>query len=82
MISRREVMEEFEGLVRALRVGDDAAKGQAAMTLGGCAYRDEAACVAIAAAGGIAPLVEVLRNGSAWAKQWGRNFLRVSFRPK
>ena len=50
-------MAEIEGLVRALREGDDAAKTAAANALGTLAYDDDANIVLIAEAGGIAPLV-------------------------
>ncbi|KAH8098909.1 hypothetical protein JL720_1879 [Aureococcus anophagefferens] len=62
-------MAEIEGLVRALREGDDAAKSVAALALDSLACGNVANKVAIAEAGGIAPLVELLRDGSAWAKQ-------------
>ena len=61
-------MERIEGLVRALREGDDAAKTAAARELGDLAFHDAANRVLIAEAGGIAPLVELLRAGSADAK--------------
>ena len=57
-------MAEVEGLVRALREGDDVAKAAAAWALGDLAY-DEDDQVVIAAAGGIPPLVDLLRDGSA-----------------
>ncbi|KAH8096123.1 ubiquitin-protein transferase [Aureococcus anophagefferens] len=58
-------MAEIDGLVRALREGDDAAKTAAAGALGHLAWIYDANRAAIAAAGGIAPLVELLRDGSA-----------------
>ena len=60
-------MAEIEGLVRALREGGDAAKADAAWELGGKPYNQ--LCL-IAEAGGIAPLVQLLRDGSAdaWAE--------------
>ena len=60
-------MGEIEGLVRALREGGDAAKADAAWELGGKPYNQ--LCL-IAEAGGIAPLVQLLRDGSAdaWAE--------------
>ena len=66
------VMEEIEGLVRALRVGDDAAKTAAAQALGNLPRDEDDADrrrVAIVEAGGIAPLVDLLRDGSADAKE-------------
>ncbi|KAH8049706.1 hypothetical protein JL722_11773 [Aureococcus anophagefferens] len=57
-------MAEIEGLVRALRVGDDAATAAAAGALGDLARADDANRVLIAEAGGIPPLVDLLRNGS------------------
>ena len=61
-------MAEIEGLVRDLREGDDAAKTAAARTLRDLAWDNDANEVLIAEAGGIAPLVELLRAGSAEAK--------------
>ena len=61
-------MAEIEGLVRALREGDDAAKATAARKLGNLAACNDANEVLIAEAGGIPPLVDLLRNGSAAAK--------------
>ena len=63
-------MAEIEGLVRALREGDDAAKAAAAGALCDFAYDDDANAVLIAEAGGIAPLVELLRDGGPDAKEW------------
>ena len=60
-------MAEIEGLVRALREGDDAAKTAAARALG-CKPYDQLGLVA--EAGGVAPLVQLLRDGSARAKEW------------
>ena len=56
-------MAEIEGLVRALREGGDAAKTAAAQRLGDFAWRDDANWVLIAEAGGITPLVALLRDG-------------------
>ncbi|KAH8061015.1 ubiquitin-protein transferase [Aureococcus anophagefferens] len=62
-------MAEIEGLVRALREGDDAAKTAAARALGNLIHNDTAyAWVAIPEAGGIPPLVDLLRDGSADAQ--------------
>ena len=61
-------MAEIEGLVRALREGDDAAKTAAAEALYRLAWDDDADRVLIAEAGGIASLVELLRSGSAQLK--------------
>ena len=62
-------MEEIEGLVRALREGGDAAKVMAAVrALRDLASMNGANKVAIAAAGGIPPLVQLLRDGSAKAR--------------
>ena len=65
-------MAEIEGLVRALREGDDAAKAEAARVLGHLAYYDAANQIGdaadqvlIAEAGGVPLLVELLRDGSA-----------------
>ena len=63
-------MAEIEGLVRALREGDDAAQTAAARALRRLANSDAASRVRIAEAGGIAPLVELVRDGSANAKLW------------
>jgi vacuolar protein 8 len=54
--------------VRALREGNDAAKAAAALALDNLACYGDANKVAIAEAGGIPPLVELLRDGSANAK--------------
>ena len=62
-------MAEIEGLVRALREGDDAAKFAAAEALRYLAWLTSANKVAIAEAGGIPLLVELLRDRSADAKQ-------------
>jgi vacuolar protein 8 len=64
-------MEEIEGLVRAFREGVDAAYTAAARAVGWLAHDNLADRVAIAeaGAGGIPPLVEVLRAGSAKAKE-------------
>ena len=61
-------MAEIEGLVRALREGDDAAKTEAARALGGLAGANRDNRVRIAEAGSIAPLVQLLRDGDAAAK--------------
>ena len=60
-------MAEFEGLVQALREGDDAAKTAAVRALG---RLDWSELGLMAEAGGIAPLVQLLRVGSAEAKYW------------
>ena len=62
-------MAEIEGLVRALREGDDAAKTDAAWRLGDLVCHSTANKVAIAEAGGIPLLVDVVRNGSPDAKR-------------
>ncbi|KAH8087722.1 hypothetical protein JL720_7042 [Aureococcus anophagefferens] len=59
------VMNTVAGHVRALREGDDAAKTAAARAL---YTRDRAIKIAFAEAGGIPPLVELLRDGSMEAK--------------
>ncbi|KAH8044622.1 hypothetical protein JL722_14594 [Aureococcus anophagefferens] len=62
-------MAENEGLVRDLREGDDAAQTAAARAVDSLTSWDNFANkVAIAEAGGIPPLVELLRDGSADAK--------------
>ena len=61
-------MAEIEGLVRALREGDDQAKTAASAALGNLAAANAAKRVLIAEAGGIPLLVELLRDGSAVAK--------------
>jgi vacuolar protein 8 len=61
-------MAEIEGLVRALREGDDAAKQAAARELHNRACDNADNKVLIAEAGGIPLLVELLRDGSADAK--------------
>ena len=69
-----EIHRRFiEGLVRALREGDDAAKVAAARALGTLACNNAANTVLIAKAGGIPRLVELLRDGSAearWMVAW------------
>ena len=60
-------MAEIGGLVRALREGDDAAKAEAARRLGTIAW-STLNQAAIAEAGGIPPLVELLRDGNAEGK--------------
>jgi vacuolar protein 8 len=62
-------MAEIEGLVRALREGDDAAQTAAAGALCSLACNNATNKVLIAEAGCIAPLVELLRDGSAEAKR-------------
>ena len=62
-------MAEIEGLVRALREGDDAAKLAAARSLHPLVQRNASDRVLFAEAGGIPPIVELLRDGSADAKQ-------------
>ncbi|KAH8057583.1 hypothetical protein JL722_6666 [Aureococcus anophagefferens] len=71
------LMAEIEGLVRALREGDDAAKAAAARRLGDLAYTSIANKAAIAEAGGIPPLVELLRDGSANAKALAVSALNI-----
>ena len=61
-------MAEIEGLVRASREGDGAAKEAAARRLGDLAG-STAEKAAIPKAGGIPPLVELLRDGVMWAKE-------------
>ena len=63
-------MADIEGLVRALGEGDDAARAAAAGVLRNLAYNDDANRVLIAEAGGIPPLVELLRDGSTEARLW------------
>ena len=62
VLTKGSSMAETEGLVRDLREGDDAAKTDAARALwslaGGTANK-----AAIAEAGGIPPLIELLRDG-------------------
>ena len=59
-------MAEIEGLVRMLREGADARLATSvAQRLGDLAWRDDSNWVLIAEAGGITPLVELLRDGSA-----------------
>ena len=78
-------MEEIEGLVRALGEGDDAAKIAAAGALGALALvtharRSKDNKVLIAEAGGIPPLVQLLRDGTAEAKaQAARALGRVAY---
>ena len=62
-------MAELKGLVRALCEGDDPAKAAAARALGNFAYNNSANKAAIAKARGIPPLVDLLRDGSAKAKE-------------
>ena len=65
-------MAEIGGLVRALREGDDAAKAAAAGALGDlvrdCDTEQHRKRVRIREAGGIPPLVQLVRDGSAEAK--------------
>jgi len=65
-------MAEIEGLVRALGEDDDAAKAAAAHALGTLlgwhVDEDDANRALIVRAGGIPPLVELLRDGSAKGK--------------
>ena len=61
-------MAEIVGLVRALRDGDDAAKATAAGALNDLAWENRANKALIAEAGGIPPLVDLLRDGSPEAK--------------
>ena len=68
-------MAEIEGLVRALREGDDAAKAAAARRLGWLAFNNRTNKAAIAEAGGIPPLVELLCDRSAEAKRWAARAL-------
>ena len=68
-------MAEIEGLVRALREGDDAAKLAAARSLHPLVQRNASDRVLFAEAGGIPPIVELLRDGSADAKQQAANAL-------
>ena len=73
-------MAYIAGLVRALREGDDAAKTAAAYALGHFAWpswENGANKAAIAEAGGIAPLVELVRDGSADVKRWAAAALRT-----
>ena len=74
-------MAEIEGLVRALREGDDA-KTAVARALGDLAYANGANRVLIAEAGGIPPLVDLLRAGSANAKKSAARALRMLTRTK
>ncbi|KAH8068688.1 hypothetical protein SO694_00022213 [Aureococcus anophagefferens] len=69
-------MAEIEGLVRALREGDDAAKTAAARALGRLACGNFYQNGLIAEAGGIAPLVQLLHVGSAGAKNEALSTLR------
>ena len=61
-------MEAIATHVRALREGDDASKTAAAAALTNLAFMNAANKVAIAQAGGIEPLVQLLHDGSAEAK--------------
>ena len=69
-------MAEIEGLVRALREGDDEEKDAAADRLSDLAHYDAANRVLIVEAGGIALLVELLRDGDIYAKHWAADELR------
>ena len=62
-------MAELKGLVRAFCEGDDKKKAAAARALGNFAYNNSANKAAIAKARGIPPLVDLLRDGSAKAKE-------------
>ena len=66
-------MAEIEGLVRALREDVDAAKAAAALSNLACYSFDNQ--VRIAVAGGVPPLVQLLRDGSANAKRWAARAL-------
>ena len=57
------------GHVRVLCEGHDASKTAAARALGDLAYANDANRVLIAEAGGIPPLVQLVRDGSADAKR-------------
>ena len=59
----------IEGLVRAVREGDDAAQKAAAQALCAFAWPSHAHKVLIAEAGAVPPLVQLLRAGSAAAKR-------------
>ena len=61
---------EIEGLVRALREGDDAAKTAAAEALCRRTAMYSWYTKRVAEAGGIRPLVDLLSDGSAEGKQW------------
>ena len=61
-------MAEIEGLVRRLREGNDKAKTEAAQMLGDLAWFGDNRAT-IVEAGGIPPLVDVLRDGSMGAKE-------------
>jgi vacuolar protein 8 len=63
-------IREIEGLVRTLREGDASAKTAAAQRLGDLAWGDDANWVLIAEAGGITPLVELLRDCLPSRKRW------------
>ena len=60
--------DEIAEHVRVLCEGDDASKAAAAKALGSLAYFPAANKVAIVEAGGISPLVDLLRDGGAEAK--------------
>ena len=68
-------MAEIEGLVRALREGDDAAKTAAANALVKLSMENAVIKDMIVKAGGIPALVELLRDGSVEAKQWAADAL-------
>ena len=61
-------MDSIEWRVHDLRVGDDASKSTAAAALGNLAYMNPGNKVAIAEAGGVPLLVQLLRNGTVKAK--------------
>ena len=69
-------MAEIEGLVRALREGDGA-KTAVARALGDLAYANDANRVLIAEAGGIPPLVQLMRDGGVSARSDAEWALRL-----
>ena len=69
--------QEIEGLVRALRDGDDAAKMSAAQALMCRVVHNYANGDLLVQAGGIPVLVELLRDGSAAVKTWAARALSV-----
>lgn len=62
-------MAQIRALVAALGAGVDTVTEPAAQELAKLAFGDDAAVVAIVEAGGIAPLVELVRDGSEDAKE-------------
>ena len=64
----------MQGHVKALRTGDDAAKEAAALYLFELAVND-ASKAAIAAAGAVAPLEQLARDGDGRAKEWASEAL-------